>query len=409
MRVRRMKILYHHRTYAQDGARVHIEELIAALRDLGNDVIVVGPANDDTASYQERAGGLGQRARAALPRFAHELLEFLYAFHAYRRLKAAVSRHRPDVLYERYNLFLPSGIWLKRRYGLPMLLEVNAPLAEERRTHGGLALQRLARWTEASTWCGADRVLPVTEVLADHVRNVGVPDDRIVVIPNGVDARTYDEQAPGEEAKERLGLSGRLILGFTGFVRPWHGLDRVVEFVAKYDGDETPHLLLVGDGPERGHLEERARTLGVADRLTVTGVVRREEVPGYVAAFDVALQPDATAYASPLKLVEYLASGKAIIAPAQPNLLEVLQDGRNAVLFDKRDEEGLTAALKRVCADPDLRLRLGAAARATIEERGLTWHNNAKRVMTLFQGLLAGRDDVTATTPGGSDRGGQKP
>ena len=152
-----------------------------------------------------------------MPRPLYELLELAYSGADYRRLKKAILRHRPDCLYERYNLFLPSGVWARERFRLPLLLEVNAPLLEERATHDGLALERLARWSEQRAWRGADRVLPVTEVLADHVERAGVPRSRIEVVPNGVDREDYERVADREEAKRRLGLEGRLVLGFTGF------------------------------------------------------------------------------------------------------------------------------------------------------------------------------------------------
>ncbi|HEY0837002.1 MAG TPA: glycosyltransferase family 4 protein [Azospirillum sp.] len=388
-----MKILYHHRTQAQDGCIVHIGELIAALRALGHEVVVVAPP--DTEGGPAAAAGRATRIdglRRALPKAAFEMLEFLYAFHACARLYRAVRRHRPDVLYERYNLYTPTGAWLKRLTGLPVLLEVNAPLVHERTAHGGLALTRLARWTEGLAWRSADRVLPVTDVLAGHVRAAGVPDERITVIPNGVDPRRFAADAEAAAAaKARLGLEGRLVLGFTGFVRDWHRLDRVVDVLAEPGGSAPPHLLLVGDGPARSGIEEHARRRGVADRVTVTGVLPHDAIAGHVAAFDVALQPAVTAYASPLKLFEYMQMGRAVVAPDTPNIREVLRDGDNALLFDPTDPAAFALAVRRLCRDGDLRVRLGARARATVAERPLTWDGNARRVAALFQDLLAAR------------------
>ncbi|HYH23096.1 MAG TPA: glycosyltransferase family 4 protein [Azospirillum sp.] len=387
-----MKILYHHRTQARDGCIVHIGELIAALRALGHEVVVVAPPGTEGGPAADTgSGGPVDRLRRALPKAAFELLEFLYAFHAFARLYRAFRRHRPDVLYERYNLYTPTGAWLKRLTGLPVLLEVNAPLAHERAAHGGLALTPLARWTERLAWRSADRVLPVTSVLADHVRAAGVPDGRIAVIPNGVDPRRFAaDAAHTAAAKARLGLEGRLVLGFTGFVREWHRLEQVVDVLAEPGPGACPHLLLVGDGPARAGIEERARQRGVADRVTVTGVLPHDAIPGHVAAFDIALQPAVTAYASPLKLFEYMQAGRAIVAPDAPNIREVLRHDGNALLFDPADPAAFGHAVRRLCRDGALRARLGAQARATIAERQLTWDGNARRVAALFEERLAG-------------------
>jgi glycosyltransferase involved in cell wall biosynthesis len=383
-----VKILYHHRTASKDGQAVHIEEMIEALTALGHEVRVVAP------EVSEGGGGMGakvgwvHRLKAMLPKAAYELLELAYSLVAYRKLVRAAREFKPDVLYERHNLFLVAGVMLKRRFKLPMLLEVNSPIADERAKFGGLALERLARWSERVAWRGADRVLPVTQVLADIVRaQSGLGADRLVVIPNGINQAHFAHAPAPEEAKAAQGLAGKLVLGFTGFVRDWHGVDRVIRWMASGDAPANAILYVVGDGPARADLEAQAASLGLADRVRFTGIVPRDQVPSLVAAFDIALQPAVTPYASPLKLFEYLALGKAIVAPRVPNIMEVLREDRNALLFGADDEAGLAAALTRLAHDGALRDRLAAAARATIGEMNLTWAGNAQRVTALFQAL----------------------
>ncbi|WP_207479323.1 glycosyltransferase family 4 protein [Arenibaculum pallidiluteum] len=383
-----MRILFHHRIASRDGQSVHMDELIAALRRRGHAVMVTGPEQIEEAEFGADAGWV-DRLKALLPRPVYELLELGYNIVAYRRLRRAFREFRPDFVYERYNLFTLAGVWLARSAGVPLLSEVNAPLCEERARHsGGLALRRLAAWTERAAWRGADRVLPVTDVLADYVRRAGVPDARIAVIPNGIDPARF-ARAPGrDEAKRRLGLEGRTVLGFTGFLRAWHALDRALDLVEQ---DAALHLLVVGDGPGRAPLEAEAARRGLAGRVTVTGIVGRDVVADHIAAFDIALQPGVTPYASPLKLFEYMALGCAILAPDTRNIREILKHGRDALLFEPSAPEGFGAALRRLCEDPELRAQLGAGARRTIEERDLTWDRNADRVLGLAAEALAER------------------
>lgn len=395
-----MKILYHHRTASKDGQAVHIEEMIEALRSEGHQVHVVSPGGDEPASAgagQGGQGGSGQMGsdmgwvhwlKARMPKAMYELMELAYSIVAYRKLMKAARSFQPDAIYERYNLFLLSGLMVKKRLGLPLLLEVNAPLVQERSQHsGGLAMKRLARWAEGVAWRGADCVLPVTQVLADHVRARGVPDSRIQVIPNGINRAHFALAPTPDEAKARLGLQGRLVLGFTGFVRDWHGVDRVVDWMATPQAPAHTHLLVVGDGPVRESLEQQARRLGLAERVSFTGVIHRDQVPAHVAAFDVALQPAVTPYASPLKLMEYLVLGKAVLAPATPNLEEVLTHEDNALLFQESDSTGLQDALTRLCQDDALRARLAQAAQDTVTRLDLTWLGNARRVVKLVERL----------------------
>lgn len=388
-----MKVLYHHRTASKDGQAVHIEEMIEALRSEGHEVRVVAPGAGEPAAGQ--GGGQGQmggdmgwvhRLKALLPKALYELMELAYSVVAYRKLMAAAREFRPDVIYERYNLFLLAGLMAKRRLGVPLLLEVNAPLVFERSKHsGGLALARLARWAERTAWRGADFVLPVTNVLADHVRACGVPEERIRIIPNGINLAHFAQAPDPEAARTRLGLQGRLVLGFTGFVRDWHGVDRVIRWMATGDAPAQAHLLVVGDGPVRGELEALAASLGISQKVTFTGVIDRHRVPEHVAAFDVALQPAVTAYASPLKLMEYLVLGKAIVAPSTPNLREILTDDLNALLFDDAEPGGMEKALTRLSAQSELRNRLALGSRQTVERLNLTWRGNAQRVASLVR------------------------
>lgn len=384
-----MKILYHHRTQSKDGQAVHIEELIHALREEGCEVIVVEPRSHREAKFGGTSRWIDALKRT-LPKALYEALELAYSVVAYRKLLAAVRRHRPDALYERSNLFLLAGAWLRRRTGVPYLLEVNAPLYEERRRHGGLALERIARWTERHAWRCADAVLPVSRALANIVAAAGVPGERLHVIPNGINTARFAELPARDPAKASLGLSGKLVLGFAGFVRPWHGLDAVLDLLAGPNGAGR-HLLVVGDGPARREIEMRAAELGIAERVTITGVVDRGQIPGMLAAFDIALQPAATSYASPLKLFEYMACGCAIVAPAQPNVRELLNDGDNALLFPPGDQAAMARAVDRLACDTALRERLGAAARAMLGERRLTWRENARRVIALAAEVRAMR------------------
>ena len=381
-----MKILYHHRTASKDGQYVHIEEMIEALRGLGHEVIVVAPAAAEKSQFGDDAGAVAWLKRH-LPRFMYELMELAYSLIAYRQLARAIREHQPDCLYERYNLFQPAGVWIKRRYRLPLLLEVNAPIFAERVRYDGISLRRLARWSEHYTWRNADVVLPVTRVLGDMVRNAGVAEERIVVIPNGINTQHFGAHLDTVSAKRALGLDGHLVLGFTGFVRDWHGMDKVIDFIAHDGAQAHCHLLVVGDGPARADLEQQARRLGVADHVTFTGVVQRDAVPRYVAAFDIALQPAVVAYASPLKLFEYLALSRAIIAPDQTNIREVLTHGDNALLFDPTQPAGLIDAIRRLVEDATLRQALSRRAGATIGEKNLTWAGNAQRIVELARRL----------------------
>jgi glycosyltransferase involved in cell wall biosynthesis len=375
-----MRILYSHRIQSRDGQAVHIEEMVAALREAGHDVRLVGPSFFAKSEFGA-SNSLVDTLRRRLPSALGELGELAYVIPATWRLWRAWREFQPDFIYERYNLFHLAGSYLARRHGALLLLEVNSPLAAERARHGGLTLQRLARWIERITWQSATYVLPVTAVLGGIVKSTGVEPERIKVIANAI---VPDRFPPRETA------SARLALGFVGFVREWHGLDGVLAAMAS---DSLPlDLIVVGDGPVLPALRLQAEALGLSERVRFTGLVPHKEVPSLLAGFAIALQPRVTEYASPLKVFDYMAAGCAIVAPDQANIREILTHEVTALLFDAEQPTAMWAAVQRIARDPDLRDRLGRAARATVLANH-TWAGNARRVVAL---AAASRNNVAA-------------
>ena len=224
--------------------------------------------------------------------------------------------------------------------------------------------------------------LPVTAALAGRLRAAGVDDEKIEVVHNGV-GEDFLTVRDGAAVRARYGLTDKIVLGFAGFVRDWHRLDRVLRFLSA-DGRDDLHLLVVGDGPARADLQALAERLGAATRATFTGVVQRDVMADHVAAFDIALQPASTEYASPLKLFEYMAQAKAILAPDSANIREILSDGADALLFA---EENFERMLTTLAGDAALRGRLGAAARESLIRRDFTWAANARRVEAIGERL----------------------
>jgi glycosyltransferase involved in cell wall biosynthesis len=367
-----MRILYSHRIQSRDGMSVHVEELVAAFRQAGHEVLVVGPS-----FYHESDFGGESRTvallRRALPGTLGELAELAYNIPSYMKLRRAYQEFQPDLLYERYNLFYLAGALLARRHGVLFFLEVNSPLATERSKFGGLRLRRLAHALERWVWRSADRVLPVTGVLKNVIAASGTPPEKISVVQNGVVLDRYAPVPPRSDP-------GVLVLGFVGFVRPWHGLDTVVRAIADYPRNQAIRLTLIGDGPARPELEQQAASLGIADRVCFTGLVDHALVPALLNDFDIAMQPKVVAYASPLKIFDYMAASRAIVAPDQPNIREILEHERTALLFDPAVPDAMWQAVRRLIDDSELRLRLGAAARAELERQNWTWRGNAERI-----------------------------
>jgi glycosyltransferase involved in cell wall biosynthesis len=331
--------------------------------------------------------------RRAVPSWLYEAVEFAYAFLDFARLIYLISRFRPDFIYERYNLFLPSGIWASRVCSIPLVLEINAPLYQERSRYGSLSLKNIAKWSELYVWRNSDAIVTVSETLAGIIISAGADASRVRVIRNGVSNDILNAGMYREISRQRLGLTDQLVLGFVGYVREWHGLDQIIRLLPSAAA-KSWHLVIVGDGPACGEIESLAKSLNVERQVTICGFVDRGTIPMWLAAFDIGLQPAVTDYASPLKLFEYMAAGISIVAPAIPNIEEVIKHGSTGVLFNPDDPDALAHAIQQLSVSSDLRRRLARQARECLIERGYTWRQNAMRVIDIAVALAQKRNDV---------------
>ena len=391
-----MRILYHHRIRGIDGQAVHVRALMQALVAEGHEVRevalepIVGPRPRARAREGRPWGGIDR-----LPRPVLELAEDAYSLAAGWMVSREVARFRPDFVYERHAFGNAGGVWAANRLGVPIVLEVNSPLVDELSGTRGVSFPALARWLEAFVLRRADLVVVVSEELRKFALSRGGRGGKVLAIPNAVDAEAFrplDGERRGD-ARRRLGLLTNgdgpgLVLGFSGFVREWHRLDLVLACLGRPELADA-RLVVVGEGPGTPWLARRAAELGVGSRVLLAGGRRYEEMPNLLAAFDVALLPGTPAYASPLKLYEYLAAGLPVVAPDQENLREVLRDRDNASLFAPGDADALAAALIELKQDAALRARLGARARATVLDERRTWRGVARRVVEEVGSLRA--------------------
>jgi glycosyltransferase involved in cell wall biosynthesis len=284
-------------------------------------------------------------------------------------------------VWQRHELFHSAGPRLARVLGVPSVVFVPAPLVWQAREWG---VQRpgWSRWTERSgeraPLRAADVVACGSEAVAVEIRKLGIDDRRIVITPTGVDPELFASSVDRVAMRRRLGLEDRFVAGWVGSFRKFHALDQAVDALA---GIGNATLLLVGDGPERAHVEQLARARGVDIRAT--GTVAHDEIPAHLAAMDVALvlaANDRSFHYSPLKLAEYLSAGVPVIAPRAGELPAQLHDDVDALLVPAGDRGALTAALRRLQDEPATRERLARGARAAADR--WSWDRSAARVLS---------------------------
>lgn len=381
-----MRILYHHRTRSEDAQGIHIHAMARAFAGLGHEVQMVslldpelGRATKDTRTR------FWTSATHRVPDWLYEVMSLTYNVYGFRRLSRAIRARRPDMIYERYSLNTFCGIHASRRFGIPLVLEVNSPFYHEQSRLGMLTFKRLARRTERWVCSNSTRTVVVSGVMRDMLAGEGVPAAHMTVMPNGVDPEEFHPNVCGTAARRHYGLEGKVVVGVVGWFRKWHGVDLLVESMHKGGLLEGQvRVLLVGDGPAYTDVFRYAEANRLLDSVVFTGPVARTEVPAHIAAMDVAVQPSATDYACPMKIIEYMAMGRCIVAPDQANVRELL-DGTTAFLFAKGDSDSLRNTLAEVIRDPDKRKQVARRAYERVFERQLLWRANAQRVLDLLQ------------------------
>jgi glycosyltransferase involved in cell wall biosynthesis len=398
--------------FGHEGCSVRIREFTNALVEQGHEVFLLcselGERTDATvkARIPELApSGLDRLALGILEEEAvwNEQLErdlrlILHNLWLQGDPDGIIARERPDILYEVYALFGSGGIELGRRYGIPHILEVNAPLCIEQAGYVKFPLHRTAQVLEDEIYRRSDAVVAVSDWLRDFIVERGAKADDVHVIANGVAERLFGDLGSGERVRRELGLEHERIVGFVGTYQPWHDVDGLLDaFADVSSANPDVRLLLVGDGPERRRAEERIAQLGLDGSAILVGPVQHEQIPAYIAAMDIAVAPfkarEDHLYGSPMKLFEYMAAGKASICTAIEQTTDVIEHGRTGWLYAPGDRAALTEALTALLSHPERACAMGAAGREEIMAK-YTWRALADGAAAIAEELIQHRKPI---------------
>jgi glycosyltransferase involved in cell wall biosynthesis len=394
--------------HGHKGASAHVRGWLRAIGDAGHAATVVMVGTEDGEFHGHRTVAIPPPGLASSPaldvdRALRRALRHLWNnAGAERTLRELFARERPDLVYERYSPFAVSGTVVAREMGIPHLLEVNSPLAREGREHRNQALSDAAAGLELAAFRATSRIIAVSEALRDEIREAGVPEERITVVPNGVDTKQF---CPEGQVRRVTDGAQDIVLGFVGSLKPWHGLEILAEaFRTLAARHASLHLLVVGDGPGRGPLEALRDELG--DRVHLAGAVPQQEVGAYLRGIDVALAPYPPIqrfYFSPLKVLEYMAAGRAVVASAIGQVCQLVRHGESGLLVPPGDVQELVQAVSELAGNAPLRSRLGARARAV----ALAEHDWSARIRHILDIAHEAEVPRTGSAPRRASGGGR--
>ena len=326
-------------------------------------------------------------------------LPYFALFDSYRMAEASSLNLKGfDLIHERYNLLSLGGAWASKKLGIPFVLEVNADLLEQRKFKGipERGLRRLfAVWATRLCFKAAAKIICISTDLKDHLqRQWNIEGHKLAVLPCAADVEAFRPNHKAELVRRGLGLTTEPVVMWVGGFYPWHDLDLLLEsFTLVLQKQPRARLVLVGEGQTRTAVEQKVIRNGLRHAVIMTGAIAHTSVPGMVSIAEVAVVPAAPVPASrggtgtPLKLFEYMAAGKAIVATAQNQASEVIQDGRNGRLVEAGDVNKFAEAILTLLNDPMERVRLGQNARQQAIEL-YSWEEYTRRLEEIYLNVL---------------------
>ncbi len=368
--------------FGEKGASIHIQEMMRAFAKLGHDVRAIaarrGEVADRTLPVEEVKTAVAGTTRAEKERAAMAQADEIEA-----RLCALYRDWPFDLIYERYSLWSAAGCRAARKLGVPVVTEINAPLVLEQAAFRSLVCEAEAHAIEVEVLANSDALAAVSRQMADYLTGAGADPARVHVIGNAVDTAQF---YPDVSATPLTGIPREaFVVGFTGSLKMWHGVDTLMQAFRDFRTTEPrAHLLICGDGPKRGWIDGFVAGAGLEKAVTMAGWVDHADLPGLIARMDVATAPYPASddhYFSPLKLYEYLAMGRPVLASDIGQTAELLTGSQAAMLLPPGDASALAKALQALCDDPARRAAMSAAAAA--EGACHDWTGNASQVVKI--------------------------
>lgn len=386
-----MKILFYspHPTLyleAPTGYGSHMRGMIHGFLQDGHtvDVLVMGKAPIQNSSSPQ-SSGLKSFAKIFIPkilwRTLKEFKQIRFDKYAAKELQFAIQSIQPDIVYERSAWMSNGSVGVLSNFNIKHIVEINAPFEEEvksfEKAHSLIA--SLGKNKLKNLLQSAHLVLPVTSSLQTYlIQRYKLNANNCVVIPNAIEKQEIQiKESRVAEINKKYNLSEVSVFGFVGSIFPYHGVDRLIRGVAKLNYTDIS-ILIVGDGYLIPALKKLANELGISSRVHFTGSVPKEDIYNYISAMDILTLPNTEWYCSPVKLFEYGAFGKTILAVKEAGVSDVMSN-KEGLLFENNDSAFQDALLAAITDVDALKIKARTFQQKVFEKH--TWRANAQKVI----------------------------
>jgi len=364
----------------EGGGKTHFIEVAQNLVKLGNELLILLPGYRprDRKNYGLNVCYVPTFRKNVLSYLLYEIVSFFY-------LTFYILKWRPDAIYLRQALFEIFPPIIARFFRVPYVIEKNGIMEDELRSRGfNEIVIKMLRLAEEINFRLSDKIICVTEGIKREIaRRYRVNEGKLVVIPNGANIELF-RPLDKHECRRKLGLErDAFYIGFVGSFAPWQGLEVLIEAAkqVKEQGYSQIRYILVGDGEQESILREKVQEYKLEQEILFTGRVAYEEVVNYMNAFDVCyLCKEGLSFGfSPIKLYEYLACGRPVIASRIDGVKEVIEEGECGYLFEAGDAEELAKRIIQSYQERETLQEMGLRGRRLVEGK-YSWRAIAERV-----------------------------
>ena len=370
------------------GSVVHIKEIVEGLRNHGHEIGLMARAQAryDRVDHFYNLNlfgswlpkGLRNKTPAILLSF---VLMFFFLFKVLRRYDVLYARDYHTVITS----FLPRILWRKK-----LVFEINGLASEEKKLRGDSFVNGLLVWILrrgerfATRW--SDAIVSVTPQIASFLTDYYCcKPEKVKVVSNGVNTKTFrpiDDEVFLAKTRGELNIPpGHSVVTFVGNLAPWQGVEYLIEMAPSLLKEiNQVTFLVVGDGPLRGDLEAAVSQGGLRSHFVFTGMVNYETIPIYINVADLCVLPKRRLKSgySPLKLYEYMACGKPIIASRVGGLDFIEKEGVGR-LVEPEDANSLKLAILDLLQDPQERVLMGEKGVQMVRER-FNWEDKVREI-----------------------------
>lgn len=299
-----------------------------------------------------------------------------------------------NAIYQRYSLGNFYGIYLRRKFNIPLIIEFNGSeiWVSKNWNNKTLFFSNLLGKIELLNLKLADKIIVVSQVLKNTLEEKGISGDKILVNPNGVDTTVYKPNCGGEIIRKKYSLTDDNVVGFIGTFGKWHGAIVMANSIKLYF-DNYPNtktkFLLIGEGNDLPEVKEIIKNAGYEDAVIYAGRIDQSEGPKYLDACNILLSPHipnpdgSDFFGSPTKLFEYMAMEKAIIASNLNQIGEILEHEKTALLIEPNNPMELAKSIYKLILDKEKQKHLGLNARIEVVNN-YSWDMHVEKILNFI-------------------------